>query len=130
MAWTYILECSDGSYYVGSTRDLSARVFDHERGVGAQYTRTRLPVTLLAAFESDNIGDAFAFEKQVQGWSRAKKRALIEGRFDDLIPMSRIRYRPSVEDPASTNPNGRGQAPWEMRRTGKGSSPPPAPVGD
>ncbi|THG33371.1 GIY-YIG nuclease family protein [Naasia lichenicola] len=116
MAWTHILECSDGSYHVGSTRDLDQRLFDHERGLGAAYTKTRPPVTLVASFESDNVEEAYLFEKQVQGWSRAKKKAIIDGRFDGLPAQSRKGYRPSVQDPGSANPNGRGQAPWEMRR--------------
>jgi putative endonuclease len=119
MAWTYILECSDGSFYVGSTRDLDQRVFDHQNGRGAGYTRTRRPVRLMAAFEFDHIDDAFAFEKKVQGWSRAKKKAVIEDRWHDLVRLSSTGFRPSVRDPESANPHGRGQAPWDMRRDRK-----------
>ena len=85
----YILECSDGSYYVGSTVDLERRISQHDLGEGANYTRSRRPVRLAYAEEYSRIDDAFAREKQVQNWSRAKRRALIEGRFDDLNELSR-----------------------------------------
>ena len=92
MAWVYILECSDGSYYVGSTTDLDARISQHQAGIGgAQYTAHRRPVSLVWAAEFDRIAEAFAFEKQVQNWSRAKRKALIDGRFDDLPGLARGR---------------------------------------
>ena len=84
MPWTYILECADGSFYVGSTRDLEERVEQHNTGHGAAYTRRRRPVRLAWAAEFERIDEAYEFEKQVQNWSRAKRIALIEGRFDDL----------------------------------------------
>ena len=89
MAWTYILECSDGSLYVGRTRDLDRRLEQHRLGQGATYTRRRLPVRLVWAVEFEHIGAAFAFEKQVQGWGRAKRIALIEGRLGDLPQLAR-----------------------------------------
>jgi putative endonuclease len=84
MPWTYILECADGSFYVGSTTDLEQRVEQHNTGFGATYTRGRRPVRLAWAAEFERIDEAFAFEKRVQNWSRAKRIALIEGRFNDL----------------------------------------------
>jgi putative endonuclease len=89
MAWVYILQCSDGSYYVGSTTDLPARLMQHELGMGAAYTARRRPVTLAWAMEFASVVDAFAFEKQVQNWSRAKRQALIDGRLDDLPALAR-----------------------------------------
>lgn len=91
MAWVYILECRDGTYYVGSTRDLDARLDDHQRGLGSAYTRRRLPVRLAWAEEFSNIGEAFAMEKRLQGWSHAKRAAVVEGRWDDLPALSRSR---------------------------------------
>jgi putative endonuclease len=84
MAWTYILRCSDGSYYVGSTSNLDARLAEHARGDGATYTRRRVPITLVWSAEFERIDAAFAFEKQGQGWRRAKRQALIDGRFEEL----------------------------------------------
>jgi putative endonuclease len=88
MAWTYILECSDGSFYVGSTVDLERRVSQHDLGEGAAYTRRRRPVRLVWAAQFARVDDAYAFEKQVQGWRRDKRIALIEGRYDDLPALA------------------------------------------
>ncbi|TWP34539.1 GIY-YIG nuclease family protein [Leekyejoonella antrihumi] len=93
MAWTYMLECCDGSYYVGSTTDLDRRMEEHASGFGAKYTSTRLPVTLVWCHESAKIDQSYALEKQVQGWSRAKRQALIHGRIDLLHGLSRKGYR-------------------------------------
>ena len=87
--WTYILECSDGSFYVGSTTDLAARVFQHDQGLGAAYTKARLPVRLVWSAEFETVAEAFTFEKQVQRWGRAKRRALIERRMNDLPALAR-----------------------------------------
>ena len=91
----YILKCADGSFYVGSTWNLEQRVYQHQNGEGAKYTQRRLPVELVYSTEFDRIDDAFAWEKQVQNWSRAKRLALIEGRLEDLPKLSRS-VRPLV----------------------------------
>jgi len=95
MAWMYILECADGSFYVGSTVDLDGRVWQHNEGLGAAYTRPRRrrPVKLVFAADFARIDEAFAFEKKVQGWSRAKRIALIENRWDDLPALAQRRQR-------------------------------------
>ena len=77
--FTYILLCSDNSYYTGSTKYLEVRVEQHQMGEGANYTKSRLPVKLVYSEEYDRIDDAFYREKQVQRWSRKKKEALISG---------------------------------------------------
>ena len=92
MAWTYILECSDGTYYVGSTIDLERRLNEHNLGLGAAYTRRRRPVALVWSAEFEGIEEAFALEKQVQGWGRRKREALIAGRFE-LLPLLASRSR-------------------------------------
>ncbi len=89
MAWTYILQCADGSYYVGSARDLDARLAQHSLGKGSTYTSRRLPVSLAWAMEFDRVDEAWEAERRLHGWSRAKKRALIEGRIADLRTLSR-----------------------------------------
>ncbi|WP_125611062.1 GIY-YIG nuclease family protein [Specibacter cremeus] len=89
MPHVYILKCSDGSYYVGSTWDLERRLSQHNSGDGAAYTRRRRPVVLVWAQEHDRVETAFTLEKQIQGWSRAKREALIEGRLQDLPALSR-----------------------------------------
>jgi putative endonuclease len=85
MAWMYILECSDGSYYIGSTKDLERRLMQHQEGLGARYTSRRLPVKLVYSEEYERVADAFYREKQVQNWGRAKREALINGE-PDLLP--------------------------------------------
>jgi putative endonuclease len=67
MAWMYIVQCSDESYYVGSTKDLNRRLSQHQDGVGSKYTSRRLPIQLVYC-EYDRVSDAFYREKQVQGW--------------------------------------------------------------
>ena len=84
----YVLHCADGSFYVGSTWDLERRLWQHNHGEGAAYTRKRMPVRLAYFEYSDRIEAAFAREKQVQGWGRQKRIALIEGRLDDLPGLS------------------------------------------
>ena len=100
MAWTYIIECSDGSCYVGSTYDIERRLSEHNLGIGPIYTRIRRrrPVRLVWSAQYDRVEDAFAFEKQIQGWGRAKRQALIEGRLLDLPALARGRNRPSPDD--------------------------------
>ena len=91
MAFTYMLECGDGSFYVGSTRDLQRRLDQHRTGLGAARTRVRLPVRLVWCEEHEHVGAAYAREKQIRKWSRAKRIALAEGRYGDLPALSRRR---------------------------------------
>ncbi|GAA4045496.1 hypothetical protein GCM10022388_08600 [Flavobacterium chungnamense] len=65
--YMYILLCSDGSYYTGSTNDLERRLAQHQNGEGANHTKKRLPVSLLYYEEYQRIDEAFYREKQVQG---------------------------------------------------------------
>jgi len=107
MAWTYIVECADGSYYCGSTTDLERRVSEHNLGLGAKYTRLkrRRPVKLVWAVELDRVEDAFAYEKRIRKWSRAKRQALIDQRYEDLPALARGRdRRPLVEDDVPDEP--------------------------
>ncbi len=84
----YILECANGQYYVGSTQDLKPRIRQHQDGEGANFTRKHLPVRLVYFEEYKRIDDAFFREKQVQGWSRQKKEALIFGAKTALHDLS------------------------------------------
>jgi putative endonuclease len=89
MAWMYILECADGSYYVGSTTDLERRIWEHNESLAAKYTARRCPVKLVYAAEFASISEAYEREKQVQGWGRAKREALICGDYDALPDLAR-----------------------------------------
>lgn len=75
----YILECSNGKYYVGSTQDLKRRIRQHQNGEGSNFTNKFSPVRLVYFEEFDHVEFAFMREKQVQGWSKQKKEALIYG---------------------------------------------------
>ena len=89
-AYLYILLCADASYYTGTTRaELEYRVAQHNAGTYGGYTATRRPVTLVFAQWFDRITDAIEAERQVKGWSRAKKEALIRGEFERLPELSK-----------------------------------------
>lgn len=90
--YMYILLCSDGSYYTGSTNNLKLRLQQHQNGEGANHTKKRLPVKLVYYEEYQRIDLAFYREKQVQGWSRKKKEALIN-ETPELLPELAIAYR-------------------------------------
>jgi predicted GIY-YIG superfamily endonuclease len=82
--YVYILRCSDGSYYVGSTCDLEHRLGEHQTDYFRGCTSSRLPVELVWSAEFPTENDAFLTERQIEGWSRAKKEALIRGDWDEL----------------------------------------------
>jgi len=88
----YILECSDRTTYVGSTINLEARLWQHQMGEGALYTQNRLPVRLLYCEQYDRVEDAFRREKQVQGWSKAKRLALVHDHPERLPGLSKKRF--------------------------------------
>ena len=91
-AWLYILRCADDSYYVGTSRvPLEQKLAEHNAGHYGGYTAKRRPVTLLFSQWFERITDAIAAERQVKGWSRAKKEALMRGDFEGLKSLSRRR---------------------------------------
>jgi len=80
--FVYILKCADGSYYTGSSADLSKRLFEHQQGVqSSAYTFSRRPVELVWSEEVETYNEALLHEHQIKGWSRAKKEALIRDDF-------------------------------------------------
>ena len=82
-AHVYMLRCADGSYYVYSARQgLERRLSEHNNGTYGGYTSKRLPVALVWADHFPDITDAVAAERQIKGWSRAKKEALIRGDYE------------------------------------------------
>jgi putative endonuclease len=91
MPFTYILECRDKSFYVGSTVNLERRIFEHQEGIGANYTAKRRPVKLIYCEEYERIDDAFYREKQIQNWSKKKKLALINQDFELLSRLANPR---------------------------------------
>jgi putative endonuclease len=90
--FVYMLRCSDGSFYVGSATgdDLSPRIDQHNAGYYPGYTFTRRPVVVVWSEHFDRITDGIAAERQIKGWSRAKKEALIRS---DWTAISRLAQR-------------------------------------
>jgi len=83
--YVYILKCAGGSYYTGSTNDLSNRLWQHQEGVNTNaYTFSRRPVALVWSEEVATYHEALTHERQIKGWSRAKKEALIRGDFERI----------------------------------------------
>ena len=90
--YVYIIKCSDNSYYVGVTNNLQKRINEHNDGIDSMsYTFSRRPVKLVFNQEFLDVNYAIIFEKKLKGWSRAKKEALINNRFEDLPLLSKNR---------------------------------------
>ena len=89
--YVYILLCADGSYYTVHTDDLARRVAQHRSGVIPDYTATRLPVSLAWSQHCESRDQAFANERQIKNWSRAKKQELIAGDWTALQLAARSR---------------------------------------
>jgi putative endonuclease len=102
MPYTYIVECADGTFYVGSTwlSNVEERVRQHNtEDLGAICTRRRRPVRLVWAGWLELMSDGYSFEKRVQGWSRAKRQALIDGRWADLPTLAHSPDQPDLRRP-------------------------------
>ena len=89
--YVYILKCADGSYYTGHSDNLEKRLQDHDSGEIQGYTFTRRPVELVFAHPFSSRRDALERERQIKGWSRAKKKALISDDWEQLQALSRSR---------------------------------------
>ncbi|MCK9486838.1 MAG: GIY-YIG nuclease family protein [Dehalococcoidia bacterium] len=90
--WTYLLLCRDGSFYTGHTDNLEARMAAHTDGTFPGYTHRRRPVVLVWSQDFTTRDEAFRVERQIKGWSRAKKQALASG---DWEALKRLRTPPS-----------------------------------
>ena len=97
--YMYVLQCADGSFYAGSTKDLEQRIIKHKDGEGAEYTQKKLPVKLVYYETFERIDKAFYREKQIQKWSRAKKLSLIKGDIEVLKQLSKNRNNPEPKVP-------------------------------
>lgn len=76
--FVYMLKCSDGAYYVGLTNNLEQRFAEHNNKQGGYFTARRTPVQLVFSQEFASKDDALVVERQIKGWSRKKKEALIK----------------------------------------------------
>ena len=96
-SWVYILRCSDDSYYTGCTTNLEQRFGQHLAGEIPGYTATRRPLEMVWAQECQDVLDAINAERQIKGWSRAKKEALIAQDWDRLSSLAKRGFRPMAE---------------------------------
>ena len=88
----YILRCADGTYYTGITRrSVEERVSEHSQGLIDSYTARRLPIELVFSEHYSRIDEAVAAERRIKGWSRAKKKAYMQGDFERLSILARRR---------------------------------------
>jgi predicted GIY-YIG superfamily endonuclease len=112
----YMLRCSDGSYYVGHTDDLQTRIGAHQTGSVPGYTQRRRPVQLVWQQDFPDRDQAFAAERQIKGWSRAKKEALIGRNWDAVRLLSRklfLRSGNTVRGSFDTPPPAATQDEWD-----------------
>lgn len=88
--YVYIVNCSDNSFYTGITNNIERRIIEHNTSTNRKsYTFYRRPVALVWFQKFLDPNEAIAIEKQLKGWSRRKKKALINGKFDELVKLSR-----------------------------------------
>ncbi len=112
MPYMYILECADGSYYTGSTWNLEKRLWEHQNGQGANHTAKHLPVKLVYCEEGDGIEAAYQREKQIQGWSRKKKQALIAGHTNALHHFAQCQNESHSRNAPFDSAQGAGKHRW------------------
>ncbi|MCC6925868.1 TrmJ/YjtD family RNA methyltransferase [Novosphingobium sp.] len=102
--YTYMLRCSDGTYYVGHTDDLENRIPQHQSGLIPGYTATRLPVELVWSDTFPSRYEALSAERQLKGWSRKKKEALIAGDWDRVSELaSRANVLRDGDEPSTSS---------------------------
>ncbi len=88
--WVYILRCADNTYYTGHTDHLDKRMHEHRTGaVSSCYTFKRRPLELAFVQEFPTREEALASERQIKGWSRKKKAALIRGDWAEISRLAR-----------------------------------------
>src|SRR3954464_15903 len=97
--WAYMLHCADRKFYVGHTDDLDVRIAQHMSGEFGGFTSTRLPAKLVWCDEFPSRYEALCAERQIKGWSRAKKLALIRGDWKLIAELARCKEE---KDRAST----------------------------
>ncbi len=103
--YAYILRCRDGSYYVGHTDNIDYRLAQHQSGVLGGYTARRLPVELLWCEMFVTRDEAFAAERKLKGWSRAKKEALMAGDWALVSELARCRQGSCVRTQGGGRPS-------------------------
>jgi putative endonuclease len=102
--WVYILECADGSYYTGCTTNIEQRIAQHETGFYDGYTSKRRPVKLVWSEIFPDINQAIAVERQIKGWTRKKKEALIRGDFLRLHELAECKNQTNFRNQKLQSP--------------------------
>jgi putative endonuclease len=88
--YVYIVQCSDGKYYTGVTNDVDRRLWEHNTGFNIDcFTYKRRPVVLKYDEHFTDINNAIAWEKQIKGWSRAKKEALFQRNWELISELAK-----------------------------------------
>ena len=91
--WVYVLHCNDGTFYTGVTNNLDRRFAEHQNGRNPTcYTFSRRPVLLVYATEHRYVLDAIRSEKQIKKWSQAKKKALMNHRYELLPSLAKKNF--------------------------------------
>jgi len=99
MYYLYLIECSDETYYVGVTNDLSRRMREHKHGAHeGSYTYNRRPVKLKYYLMFDDIREAISYEKKIKKWSKAKKDAFFLKQWDKLRELAKCRNKTSSDN--------------------------------
>jgi len=88
MFWVYILRCADGSYYTGHTDNIEGRIGLHQSGECDGYTASRRPVELAWSQECSTREEALAAERQIKGWNRQKKEAMMRGDWGEVSRLA------------------------------------------
>jgi putative endonuclease len=93
-SYVYMLKCADNTYYTGVTSNLSKRFEEHQNGIHKNsYTFKRRPLELVFYAEFTDINNAIEKEKQIKKWSKAKKEALINGKYDSLVNLAKKKFQ-------------------------------------
>ena len=103
--WVYILRCADSSYYTGHTDNLEKRIGEHQNRLCDGYTTSRLPVELVFSQACSTREEALAAERQVKGWSRKKKEAMMRGDWTEVSRLAKSHSSAQDNDGALAHPS-------------------------
>jgi predicted GIY-YIG superfamily endonuclease len=90
--FVYILRCCDGSFYTGLTNNIEQRIAEHNNRQGGEYTALRIPVELVFLESFPSKSEAIILERQIKGWSRKKKLALVEGNWSKISQLAKKQF--------------------------------------
>ncbi len=92
--YVYILKCSDNTFYTGVTNNLERRIIEHNSGISEEsYTKSRRPLKLVFYVVFNDPNTAIEYEKKIKKWSKYKKQALVDSKFESLPELSKKNFR-------------------------------------